>query len=236
MKLLVSLLFVGVSLGAFAQDILKMKHLHEIASHIQEGDWVIFDVDYTLLEGSKPVVGALSVVHDLHQKDIPVFCLTATSFKQSYIYDDRLSQAGFNIHRTASQFGIPMISPERFGREECGFYEGCIFAPRDPKVEDSIKGPALEQFLDLIAGIVPKKPKRILFVDDQERNLVSVKGVLPDIPKVLFHFDEVEPAPKVVDWGYNAFLPRRPRYSQSFWDDILYDRPLHWREVKHLWR
>ena len=236
MKLLVSVLLVGVSLGAFAQDILKMKHLHEIASHVEDGDWVIFDVDYTLLEGQVPVVGARSVLHDLHQINIPVFCLTATPFQQSIVYKERFLRAGLAIDHTSTLFGLNDINPNQFGRENTGYYCGCIFAPRDPELEDSAKGPALVRFLELIEDVVPLLPKRILFVDDQERNLISVQNVLPNVPKVLFHFNE---KPKYIPPVYalvkEPWIPR-PKHRSTFWDDILLDRPLHYWEWRSMWR
>lgn len=181
-----------------AQDIITIESLKVIGNTAQPGDWVVFDIDQTLLEGPDHVREVVTLVKNLQMKGIRVFCLTATSYGRREEYDRRLTYAGFNMRHSSQQLTLEDIHSDSFNNEHHGFYGGILFAKRNQEVEESIKGPVFEKFLKLIEEATLEMPKRLIFVDDQLRNLESVKEVLPDLPKILYHLKDDRP----------LFLPR----------------------------
>lgn len=191
MRILIVLLGMFV-MSSRAQDIITIESLKVIGEVAQPGDWVVFDIDQTLLEGPDLLKETVALVKNLQTKGVRVFCLTATSYGRRMEYDQRLARAGFNMRHSSQILSLDDIHSDSFKNEHHGFYGGIIFAKRNQEVEESIKGPVFERFLELIKEVALEKPKRLIFVDDQKRNLESVKEVLPDLPKVLYHLKEEE--------------------------------------------
>ena len=199
-----------------AQQIVETSHIADVLKFAKQGDLVIFDFDDTLVEpvyefvsnkwfGAKvaklqekgikreeamvrvkkivrllpgyeiPVKtvepSTLDVLRKLRQKKLDLMVLTARPFKDikgtlKQAVSVGISFSDYTIYDKDIDFG-----------DEAGFSKGIFCSGRIKK------GVALGLFLDKIGYV----PKRVIFVDDQERNIRRVKRELQKrkIPGVL---------------------------------------------------
>jgi hypothetical protein len=123
-----------------------------------------------------------ALIRELQQKGIATFALTARTLDSAEVTKKQLRSIGVDFAARPlhpSDLDFTLASPARFTA-------GILFAG-----EKNAKGDVLLAFL----AKVGLRPKRVLFIDDKEKNVVSVERSLTSaaIPHVVFRYGAADP-------------------------------------------
>lgn len=175
----------------------EIKNIAEIIPYVDENTLVFFDLDDTLINdpkhnyyskvkvaNPKPVEGdtTIQVFKTVQDKALYVMGLTARRYKAE---KDKTLEAlvSANIHLTNP---FPLVKNNIIEDDpKTGFWNGIIFTNLRPK------GYFLSIFLKSLKVDIGFTPAKVLFVDDLDRNCLSVKSCLEEleIPGAVFRYN-----------------------------------------------
>ncbi len=172
----------------------KIQNISDVIPFVDKNTLAFFDLDETLILDPdhsynrkvphlKPVEGdeTVKTFKNVQAKALGVMGLTARSYRGAK--DVTL--------KTLKSVGMPLFNPFHqikgyifLDDKKTGFWNGIIFTHCRPK------GEFLNMFLQKLKAEINFSPAKILFIDDLEKNCLSVQKSLEElrIPGIIFHY------------------------------------------------